>query len=139
MSTLTNIFNSSAALAKGLGEAASGASRAAGAALSNAGRAVSAAFKDACPGISVQYGKYRTDDGTKFYQDSQGAHKVCERKTLFGKNEVPFYYDGTEHPISSNYWKDIHYGTRKKSSRGRKPKKASKKRRSMKHKSRSRK
>jgi hypothetical protein len=130
---LSNIFNGSAALAKGLGSAASGAASAAGKFLSGAGSAASAAFKDACPGISVQYKKYRTDDGNQFYTDSQGKYKLCERKTLFGKNDVPFYYDGSqEHPINSDHFKAISYGTRTKSSRGRKHKKATMERKNKK-------
>jgi hypothetical protein len=137
---MSSIFNSSNVLAKGFGElgssAVAGVGKAigsAGKALGSAAKAVGAAFADACPGTSFQLGKYRTDDGTQFYTDSQGKHKVCERKNLFGKNDIPFYFDGKENQIAKEHWKDINYGKRRKSSKkGRKAKRRSMKRKSMK-------
>ena len=137
---MPSIWNATNALAEGLGAGvgnlasgaknlASGASKAIG----SAAKAVGAAFADACPGTSFQLGKYRTDDGTQFYTDSQGKHKVCERKNLFGKNDVPFYFDGKENPIAKEHWKDINYGVRRKSSKkGRKAKRGSMKRKNVK-------
>jgi hypothetical protein len=102
MSILTNIFNGSAALTKGLGSAASGAADAAGKLLSGAGSAVSDAYKDICPGTTFQLGNLRTDDGIT----PNGKFKVCQKKNLFGDNDPPFYVDagGVKHTIEKkNY------------------------------------
>ena len=151
MSVLTNIFDGSAALAKGLGSAASGAASAAGKLLSGAGDKLSAAYKDICPGTTFQLGNYRTKDGKT--ADPTGF-KVCQEKKFIGKDGDPFYVDaaGVKHMIEKNYFSKFGWSGRKQKKSSRKHKKASKehkhkkatmerkhkkasKKRSMKHKS----
>jgi hypothetical protein len=129
MSVLTNIFDGSAALAKGLGSAASGAADAAGKLLSGAGSALSDAYKDICPGTTFQLGNLRTDDGIT----PNGKFKVCQKKNLFGDNDPPFYVDarGVKHTIDKKNYPNFKIndhnalkGTKNKRS-GRKHKKAS--------------
>ncbi len=121
---MSSIFNITNGLAKGLGSAASGAADAAGKLLSGAGDKFNAALNDTCPGTSFQLGNYRTNDGKSY--DPNGKFKVCQEKRLFGKNDPPFYVDGSQKKmIDKNYWSKFGYSglKNKKSSRSRKHKK----------------